>query len=238
MDFGLIVDLETTGLNPEQDQIIEIGLLEFMWGGGLESPIITNMYGALQDPGVELSPEIQRITGLNDLALKGQQIDWDIVRKYLQRAEVIIAHNAEFDRAFLQRRAEVSDIDMHWACSIRHVDWHGKNITSRRLSHIAADHGFVNPFPHRALFDCATTYRIVAPHLGEVVARSYEREVMVRALGAAFATKDKLKTRGYRWNPQGHVWEKRIFESRLDDERTFLSIEIYQGECRHSEDHL
>ncbi len=237
MDCGVIVDLETTGLNPEQDQIIEIGLLEFVWGDGC-APIITNMYGALQEPGVELSPEVQRITGLNVDVLRGRQIDWSIVHDYLRRAAVVIAHNAEFDRAFLRHRSELSDLDLHWGCSVHHIDWHGKGITSRRLTHVAADLGFVNPFPHRALFDCATTYRVVAPYLSELVDRSYEREIMVRAVGAAFATKDKLKSRGYRWNIDGKVWEKRIFESSLDEERQFLAVEVYHGECQHSEEIL
>lgn len=201
-------------------------------------PLITSMYSSLSEPTIPVPAEVTAITGLNNELLAGQQINWQVVRGYLSKAAVVIAHNMDFDRAFLQRRPEVQDLDLHWACSVRHIDWQSKGFTARRLTHLAADHGFINPFPHRALFDCATTFRVMAPHLQELVNRSYERQILIRAVGAAFETKDKLKARGYRWNAKAYVWEKQIFESGLTEERSFLTSDIYSGEPRHEEQHL
>lgn len=234
MDFGLIVDVETTGLEPGKDQIIEIGLLEFgVEGEGL--PAILRTYGALQDPGVEISPEIERVTGIRTAHVQGQTIDWDVVRGFFARASIVIAHNADFDRRFLEATGQLTGLKPHWGCSMRHIDWRGQGYRTLSLNYLAADHGFVNPFAHRALFDCATTFRIVAPHLGELIMRSYEREYIVKAVGSPFASKDVLRERGYRWDAGERCWGKVVGETALAEERRFLGEAVYKGEARHLE---
>jgi len=236
MDYGLIVDLETTGLNPESDQIIEIGLLEFMVPQAGDAPVITSMYSAVEDPGVEITAEITKITGITTEMVVGRQIDWALVRSYFERAAVIIAHNAHFDRGFLVRRPELQPHSAHWACSVRHVRWEAHGFKSKALNYLAADHGFVNPFAHRALFDCATTFRVVAPRLQELIARSYEKEVQISAVGAPFEAKDRLKDRGYRWDNAQRYWHRTVSESELQEERIFLEHFVYSGSAQHVEE--
>lgn len=241
MDIGVIVDLETTGLDPLKDQVVEVGLIEFAVSpdsaGGLRAGM-TGGYSALQDPGRPLPPEVAKLTGLSDDLLVGQSVDWTVVRKTLSRASVVIAHNAAFDRAFLERRPELDGIKPHWACSVKHINWRQHGFKTRALNYLAADHGFVNPFAHRALFDCATTFRLIAPYLEELIRRSYLREYLVSATGAAFETKDILRINGYRWNPESRVWAKNLLEDELEEERKFLATEVYKGDTRHREEKL
>lgn len=234
MDFGVIVDVETTGLDPKQDRIIEVGILEFaVEGDGV--PQLVQTYGGLQDPGVPISEEIQRLTGLTPAVLAGQSIAWDLVRRWLGRASIVIAHNADFDRAFFEASGELTGLSLHWACSMRHIDWRQKNYSSLALNYLAADHGFVNPFAHRAVFDCATTFRLVAPHLREMTQRSYEREYLLKAVGSPFETKDILRQRGYRWDANERCWSKVVGETALEGERSFLAAEVYRGRGHHQE---
>ena len=241
MDIGVIVDLETTGLDPLKDQVVEVGLIEFAVSpdsaGGLRAGM-TGGYSALQDPGRPLPPEVAKLTGLSDDLLVGQSVDWAVVRETLSRASVVIAHNAAFDRAFLERRPELDGIKPHWACSVKHINWRQHGFKTRALNYLAADHGFVNPFAHRALFDCATTFRLVAPYLEELIRRSYLGEYLVSATGAAFETKDILRINGYRWNPEARVWAKNLLEDELVEERKFLATEVYKGDTRHREEKL
>lgn len=234
MDFGVIVDLETTGLDPKSDRIIEIGLLEFAAFAD-RPPAITRCYGSLEDPGIPLSEEIKNLTGISEPELQGMRIDWTQVRDFFAKASIVIAHNAPFDRSFLEASGKLEGLKPHWACSQRHIDWrkHGKG--SLALNYLAADHGFVNPFAHRAVFDVATTFRLVAPHLEELTRRSYEREVLVRAEGSPFETKDALRARGYRWCAETRCWTRLVVESEIELERQFLSSEIYRGPTRHTE---
>ncbi len=237
MDYGIIVDLETTGTDFANDKIIEIGILEFGLEEGYE-PMVGNMYGALQDPQQPLTEEIKKLTGLEDVYLKDKQIDWKIVSDYFSRASIAIAHNALFDRTFLLKQSELDLTAVHWGCSLRFIDWKGHGFKTRSLNYLAADHGFVNPFAHRALFDCATTFRIIAPRLKELIEYSFLREYRIFATGAAFDTKDLLKANSYRWDPERRVWSKDVFENRLADEREFLKQHIYRGADQHQEEEI
>jgi DNA polymerase-3 subunit epsilon len=234
MDYGLILDLETTGLDARKDKIIEVGLIEFVVDAQTP-PAITQSYGALEDPGTPLSPEITKITGLTDAQLKGQTIDWTFVHKLLSRAQIVIAHNSDFDRSFIAQRAELKDLKPHWACSMRHIDWHRHGYNTQSLNYLAADHGFINPFAHRALFDCATTFRLITPYLTELIERSYQREYLFRAVQSPYESKDALKARGYRWNSNERCWSKVVAESGLEEERRFLATDVYKGQSDHLE---
>jgi DNA polymerase-3 subunit epsilon len=193
------------------------------------------MYSGVEDPGFNLSPEIVKLTGLTDEVLRNRQINWDLVRDLFAKSEIAIAHNASFDRSFLLKRPELAPLEIHWGCSVRHIEWHSKGFKTRALNYLAADHGFVNPFAHRALFDCATTFRLICPYIQEIIARSWDREVEVVAFQAPFEQKDKLRLRNYKWDPGERVWSKMIFEQQLAEERVFLEAEIYCGPSRHIE---
>jgi DNA polymerase-3 subunit epsilon len=229
MDFGLIVDVETTGLDPKTDKIIEIGLVEFAVGEGVD-PTITGMYSGLEDPGGPIPPKVVEITGIGDRVVQGRAIDWALVKSYFDRASVVIAHKMSFDRAFLRRRPELGGLEeVQWACSLKHIAWDRLGFKSRSLTYLAADHGFLNPFAHRALFDCATTFRLIAPRLNELLDAAAQREFRVLAKGSPFETKDKLRERGYRWDSETRVWWRDLLESYLPEERQWLAQEIYAG---------
>jgi len=243
MDKGVILDLETTGLDPKKDRIIEIGLLSFVTDAD-HAPAVIGTYSGIEDPEMPLSEEVAKLTGLSDAVLRGHKIRWDIVRDFLTGVSVVIAHNAAFDRAFVEGRPEVREMPLHWACSSKHINWRAHGHKTRALNYLAADMGFVNPFAHRALFDCATTFRIIAPRIPELIERSYMREFLLSAVGAPFEVKDVLRARGYRWNPDQRVWAKSVFEDELKAEREFLASEVYRGKSGkgglpcHREDEL
>ena len=234
MDHGVVLDLETTGLSAKSERIIEIGILEFALDASLK-PSIVSMYSGLEDPERPLSEEIQKITGLNAAMLHGRKIDWSHVRRALESSSVVIAHNAPFDSAFIAERPELADLSLHWACSVRHLPWRKMGFRSSSLNYLAADHGFLNPFAHRALFDCATTFRLIAPHVDQLIRRSYEPDVTLVATNAAFETKDLLRNQGYHWDKDQRVWKKTVLRCDLEEEREFLRSQIYRGELRHQE---
>lgn len=235
MDTGLVLDVETTGLNPTNDRIIEIGIIEF---GVLEDGQIQVLgcYGGLEDPLVPLDPVITKLTGLSAEILRGRCIDWELVECMLRRSSVIVAHNAAFDRSFIWSKKELHGFRGHWACSMRHIDWLSKGFSSQKLTYLAADHGFLNPFPHRAIFDCATTLRLVTPYMQELITHSYEPQIQIWAQGAPFETKDCLRLRGYRWDQDRRVWGKLLLQDQLVEERVFLKSEVYSGAPRHLEE--
>jgi DNA polymerase III epsilon subunit family exonuclease len=98
----VVVDLETTGLRPGSSGICEIGAVR-MRGFEVEAEFET-----LVDPGLPIAPGASALTGLRSEHLRGAPTPADAVRSFLAFAgdAVVVAHNARFDLAFLDRETE------------------------------------------------------------------------------------------------------------------------------------
>src|SRR5437870_8504604 len=98
----VVVDLETTGLRLGSSRICEIGAVRVR---GFE---LAEEFELLVDPGVPLGAAISALTGLHDAELRGQPHPSIAVRRFLEFAgdAVLVAHNARFDLAFLDRETE------------------------------------------------------------------------------------------------------------------------------------
>jgi DNA polymerase-3 subunit epsilon len=98
----VVVDLETTGLTPRNARICEIGAVR------VRELELEEEFELLVDPGVPIGPAISALTGLRDAQLRGQASPRVAVRRFLEFAgdAVLVAHNARFDLAFLDRETE------------------------------------------------------------------------------------------------------------------------------------
>ena len=73
--LGLIVDIETTGLDPASDRIIELACLPFHFSSeGVLYDVLPG-YAGFEDPGQPLHEEVVRLTGITDDQLRGQKLD-------------------------------------------------------------------------------------------------------------------------------------------------------------------
>ncbi len=98
----VVVDLETTGLRPGTSRICEIGAVR------VHELELEEEFQLLVDPGVPIGATISVLTGLRDSQLRGQPHPALAVRRFLEFAgdAVLVAHNARFDLAFLDRETE------------------------------------------------------------------------------------------------------------------------------------
>jgi len=100
----VVVDLETTGLRPAQSAICEIGAVR------VDALLPAGTFQTLVDPGIPLPPVVAGITGIADRDLRGAPRPAAAVRAFLAFAgghAVLVAHNARFDLAFLDREVEL-----------------------------------------------------------------------------------------------------------------------------------
>jgi hypothetical protein len=121
--IAAVVDVETTGTNPDSDKIIELGICLFEYDR--QNGQIYKVLGSwewFEAPGFSIPPEIPKITGITDAMVAGQRIDDRAVNVLLCRVVLVIAHNADFDRRFLERRLPAFAAK-HWACSRSDIDW-------------------------------------------------------------------------------------------------------------------
>ena len=244
--IALLVDVETTGLDHRRDEVIELGMVAFVHDAeGRIGPVV-GVLNMLHEPTVEISAEITRLTGITAEMVAGQAIDMAVVRALLEPAEIVIAHNAKFDRAFGER---LDDGFRHkaWACSVAEVPWAEIGFEGAKLGYLVNGCGWFHN-GHRAVDDCHALLEVLAHETGggsgfvHLLGSSARTRVRVWAEYAPFDMKDVLKRRGYRWfgggDGQPKAWWTEVDEEDLAAELRFLEREVYLREVELRRDVL
>lgn len=237
---AMVVDTETTGLSKDGDKIIDLGyvLAEFHPGTGLVHRVLER-YSGFEDPGRPIPAAITELTGIRDADVAGQRLDEARVEAAIARADVVIAHNAAFDRGFLEARFP-SFMDKWWACSQREAPRQAMMTGSTKLEWLAYHLGGVFYGAHRALVDAEVLLFLLTRSgleartiLSHILESSARRTYCVWAEHAPFEMKDRLKKdKGYSWS-DGASPEKPIkawFKAGVVDlaaELAMLGREIY-----------
>jgi DNA polymerase-3 subunit epsilon len=235
--LAVIVDTETTGLDHTQDEVIELGMVAFSYVEDGRIGDVVGTFNALREPSVPITPEITRLTGITSDMVKGQMIDLDAVEAFIQPADLVIAHNARFDRPFCERLAQGFAVKA-WACSHSEVSWSDYGFEGSKLGYLLSQCGWFHQ-GHRAVEDCHALLELLASPLpgsagcamSHLLASARKALLRVWAEGSPFEMKDELKKRGYRWNDgkDGRLrcWFVDVAENVYEAELTFLRREIY-----------
>lgn len=236
-----ILDTETTGLNVEEDKLIELAImLLFVDDAG---NIISHMgpISWLEDPQVIIDPRITMLTGLAAHHVAGKSINDSMAASLLDRADLIVAQNAQFDAAWIEQRYPNLK-GKAWACSCREIDWLQLGYEGRSQQHLLMQHGWFSN-AHRAADDVWSLFHLLQheqfdsgsnvrrTHLQRLLETSAQNTFMCEAVNAPFASKDKLKARQYRWNAGRKVWCKELANSDLAAERSWYrhnALPIFQ----------
>ncbi len=229
---GAVLDIETTGLNKDGDKIIELAIQRFRFDTEGRIVEVGQCRTWREDPGFPLPDEITKLTGLTDTDLADQAIvDGDVV-KLLGPVDVVIAHNASFDRPFVERRLPAL-AGKAWACSMRDMDWLDLGFDGQGLSHLVMQCGYFYD-AHRAENDCLALLYLLSHGLkggGTVLGRLIERAEQptwrINAIDAPFDSKDWLKGRGYRWDPVLRFWWREVRDRDLEAEKAWLASAVY-----------
>jgi len=236
---GLCLDTETTGLDFSRDKIIELGIVAFEYdpvSGGITS--LSGGYSGFEDPGFALADEITEITGITDEMVAGKSFDDSRVLALAERASLVVAHNADFDRKFVEARYPVF-ARLPWACTVSQVDWQAERVSSRTLEFLLYKCGGFFIDAHRALDDAEGLFGLLlarlplsgAPIMKSLLERAGEVSSKICAVGAPYDKKDLLKQRGYRWNDgsRGGMkgWWISVPGDREAEELAYLSREIF-----------
>ena len=208
---GLYVDCETTGFSPEHDAVIELALLPFTYtlAGTVVEVLDDEAQAHRNDPGRPLPAEITHLTGLTDDDVRGERIDVEAASALIERSGLIVAHNARFDRPFVERVLPAARA-RPWACTRAEVGWIAEGFASQALHCLLCAYGVFARDRHRALADCEAGVWLLAQRLpvsGDSVLAAMRRRaltptVRLWAIRAPFASKEALRARGYRWMPE------------------------------------
>lgn len=230
----MVLDTETTGLDSKAEKIIELAMLSVLVDTATGLPVgPVTVFESFEDPGKPIPPAITEITGIDDAMVQGQRIDDGQVAAWVAQADLIVAHNAGFDRPFVEARWPVF-AGKAWACSFMGIDWKKEGSGSAKLEFLASERGWFYD-AHRAQVDCHALLQVLAAPLADgqtglsrLLAGADQTRYKLRATGAPFEAKDKLKARGYRWDGEGRVWWCSLAsEALLNAECDWLRAEVY-----------
>ncbi|MDE6406874.1 MAG: ribonuclease H-like domain-containing protein [Lachnospiraceae bacterium] len=166
-DSYVCIDLETTGLDPKRDKIIEIGAVR------VERGEITETWETFVNPGQKLSERIVELTGIHDRDLSRANPIGDLLPGLFAflGEDVLLGHSILFDFSFLKKAAvnERLVFERQGIDTLKIARKYLKDLESRSLGALCKHYG-ISHSAHRALGDaCATNalYRKLAEEFYE-----------------------------------------------------------------------
>lgn len=233
---AVILDTETTGTDYQQDQIIELGMVAFNYCP--ETGQIGRVYEAfdeLEDPGRPIPVESTKIHHITDEMVSGKRIQDSRVEAFISDVSLIIAHNANFDRKFVESRFPIFS-KKAWACTFQQIPWADEGLSSAKLEFLAYKSGF-HYEGHRADIDCYALLEVLHSAILEsgtnplqlLLQNADKKAFNVSALNSPFDSKDKLKARRYRWNAEKKLWIGTVLQADLEAEKEWLSLNVYNN---------
>lgn len=159
-DTYVVIDVETSGLLPEEHEIIEIGAIL------VEANLIKDQFSLLVKPKKAVTPQVEEITGITNTMLQKEGIDISLAMQqfisFLGDLPVI-SHNIDFDYNFLHKACATCNMPLitnycidTLALSRRKV----KQVENYKLSTLAKHFKIETTQTHRSIADCQLTYRL------------------------------------------------------------------------------
>ena len=224
-DLLLILDTETTGLDINNDSCLEIGSILFHVSS--RSVLAQNSFliPVLSNPAESINKIPAEITRLPQPWLEGL----NYFEKLVEASDVIVAHNAEFDRQWFGKN-NLPAIEKKWICSMEEIAWPSDlQIRGRpSLRDLALAYEIPVWSAHRALTDCI--------YLAEVFRRCKDLEkLLIEALQprrlmraqVSYEERHLAKNAGFKWNdPVQGAWSRRLSEKQIKE----LSFQVVSVE--------
>jgi DNA polymerase III subunit epsilon len=221
----LVLDTETSGISADTHDVIEIAvcLLDTVTA----QPISTYadvIYGT-----ENAAAHINRIpTALLSHGLPSERV-WTNIASMIERADCILAHNAPFDRRFVEKNLD--SISIPWIDSQRQIDW-PETGDNQKLATVAIAHGVPIIGAHRALTDVDILVRLLqrvherGVDLTKLLMSSMTPKPLFAAL-VSYAEKDLAKTASFSWNADAKRWERRM--SAEDAKKLPFKTKVVEG---------
>lgn len=230
------IDFETTGLDLKTIRVVEIGAVVY----DETMSHVVNTFGCLVfDPSYDykqMSPEALATHGIDVATLERFGLHpreaFNILRNLIAGSVACVAHNGtNYDKPLLAIEMERNGIQYEpgvWIDTAQDVPYPEK-MASRRLVHLAAEHGILNPFAHRAVCDVMTMMRMLAMYpIQEVLRNATTPTIRLRAL-VQYEQRELAKARRFRWDGDKKWWVKDIKEFNVEkeiNEAPFQVVEI------------
>ena len=238
---GIVLDVEATGLSIGHDDVIQLALLPFEYE--VSSGKILNIqkeyaFDGLREPRIPISKEASLVTGITNEMVINKKIDSKEVEKIINSSDLIVAHNASYDRPMVEQHWDCFK-NISWACTFKSIDWLEEGFSSAKLELLGINYGWFYD-GHDAFNDCEACLALLSETLPKKnktvfsVLREYAAtpSFLIKAIDAPYSKRNILRRRGYKWRPadllNGKVWW--IETNEYEEEVKWLNEEIYNKE--------
>lgn len=170
-----IVDLETTGGQPKNDRIIEIGIVL------MDGTEIVQTYESLVYPGRFIPPFVQSLTGIHSEMVESAPPFMDVAETVYELLEgrIFVAHNAPFDFGFL--KVELARACCKWdpprLCTVKLARKVFPGFPSYSLHSLIQSLGCSDFKHHRALGDAIAAAEILKLAINKVGENGITKEI-------------------------------------------------------------
>lgn len=208
----LLLDTETTGLDPRVDRCIEVAatLFDLEHGAAIES------YASLIRADSNAAEDVNNIpSSLLKHAPPPDRV-WDDLDGLFSMADLVVAHRADFDRAFVIDHLDLGTITP-WCCSKFDITWPRQRSAGSDLLHLALAHGVGVTHAHRAQADVDVLSRLFtrvheaapAGEGGAALRKLFRHALRPRRKFmslAAFSENQKVKAAGFAFDGAAKKW--------------------------------
>lgn len=224
------LDFETDGANPQACTPIEIGAV-VVDSNDFQPVVVMDRLLSYSGNLPEIITDITHITQehLNLFGIPIRQ-GFDELITLMLRCNVVVAHNGNrFDRIIFNRVAADLQLTyplLPWVDTISHLPY-PKTTTSRKLIHLAADHGISLQHGHRAVFDVMTMLDLLSRYKDQLPAILSELDSPQITIVAQVTINNKqlAKDQGFGWD--GKLWTKTLSQAQLDRESSNYAFSFY-----------
>lgn len=155
----IILDIETTGLEPTQKEIIEIGAIK------TEGPVAKDVFTTLIKPLSPIPPEIEHLTGISQQMVEGKPGIKEALQGFLDFTgdSIIVAHNSDFDLGFIKHhllKELKKELPNKIACTVKVSRAVLPGLRNYKLHTVAEHLGIPVLNRHRAMGDAEITYHV------------------------------------------------------------------------------
>lgn len=206
------IDFETTALNPKDGFVIEAAVIVAEFNDNLEITGVLEHYHSYNDPGIPIPEKITEITGITDEMVRWEKLDWEKIQNLLNDSDVIVAHNAEFDRKWAAYHGNITN--ENWVCSYRMVDWK-KSFENSKLETIQKSMG-INAQAHSAFEDVKSLIKVLRRKNQEgqtffqEMLDNFNSGILNWAIKVSYNDKDIAKQHGFCWDGINKFWVRKI----------------------------
>ena len=207
----LILDTETTGLNPSQGQCIEVGAILFAVSSRSVLSQLSFLLPCQRNPAQPINGIAAAVTRLPQPLQPALQL----FEALLASADVVLAHNAAFDRQWFGIEP-LPAIQRPWICSMEDIRWPAERQLRPNPSvrDLALAYGVPVWAAHRALTDCTYLAQVFerCDDLENLLVAALEPRQLFKAT-VSYAERHRAKEAGFRWNdPVSGAWTRRLSE--------------------------